>query len=149
MGFELAMLKLLGQNQTLIPHLQTATLDEIQQVFPTPEWRLETSPEGIRTIVSTTAVAPMRVALPAGRSVILFRVHAARIDNPYRLVLSLGTEELARQDIYQSEAFLLSGTLDSAPDSAELAIRTIPLDGVEPSALNTHFAFSYAAVLNR
>jgi len=91
----------------------------------------------------------MHVALPAGRSVLLFRVHAARIDHPYRLVLSLGAEELARQDIYQSEAFLLSGTLDSAPDSAGLAIRTIPLDGLEPSALNTHFAFSYAAVLNR
>ena len=149
MGFEPAMLRLLGQDRAIIPDLQTAPPEEIQQIFPAPQWRLETSPEGIRTIVSTTAVAPIHVALPAGRTLILFRVHAARIDSPYRLVLSLGAEELAGQDVYQSEAFLLSGILDSAPGSAELAIRCIPLDGVEPPALNTQFAFSYAVVLNR
>ncbi len=149
MGFEPAMLRLLGQDRAIIPDLQTASPEEIQQIFPARQWRLETSPEGIRTIVSTTAVAPMHVAFPAGRSLILFRVHAARIDSPYRLVLCLGTEELARQDVYQSEAFLLSGLLDSAPRNAELAIRCIPLDGVEPSALNTQFAFSYVVVLNR
>ena len=148
LGFEPYMLKLLGQDHAFIPDLQTATPDEIEQVFPAPEWRLETSPDGIRTIVSTMAVAPMRLALPPGPALIVFRVYAVRIDSPYRLVLSLGTGELARQDVYQSEAFLLAGISDSAPGSAELAFRTIRLDDIEPSALNTHFAFSYAGVLN-
>ena len=148
LGFEPHMLKLLGQKHALIPDLQTATPEEIQRVFPGPEWRLETSPEGIRTIVSTSAVAPMRLALPPGPTLVVFRAHGARIDSPYRLVLSLGTGELARQDVYQSEAFLLAGVSNSTPGSAELAIRTIPLDDIEPSALNTHVAFSYAGVLN-
>src|SRR5262249_49282893 len=88
LGFEPYMLKLLGQDHALIPDLQTATPDKIQQVFPAPEWRLETSPDGIRTIISTKAIAPMRLALPPGPALIVFRVHAARINSPYRLILS-------------------------------------------------------------
>jgi SAM-dependent methyltransferase len=150
MGFEPAMLKLLGQDHALIPDLQTATPDEIHQVFPVPEWRLETSAEGIRTIVSTTAVAPMHVALPAGRILILFRVHAARIDRPYRLALFSEEQELDRQDVYQSEAFLLAGVSSSTSDGAagKIQIRTVPLDDIEPSVLQAQFAFSYAGVLN-
>jgi hypothetical protein len=148
LGFEAYILKLLGQDHASIPDLQTAAPDKIQQVFPAPEWRLETSPDGIRTIISTQAVAPMRLGLPRGPALIVFRVYAARINSPYRLILSLGGQELARQNVYQSEAFLLAGVSDSAAGSAELAIRAIPLDDIEPSALNTHFAFTYAGVLN-
>jgi hypothetical protein len=92
----------------------------------------------------------MHVALPAGRTLVLFRVHAARIDRPYRLVLFSGEQELDRQDVYQSEAFLLAGVSESTSDAAagKIEIRTVPLDDIEPSVLQAQFAFSYAGVLN-
>ena len=150
MGFEPAMLRLLGQDGAIIPDLQTAPPEEIQKTFPAPQWRLDTLPQGIRTVVSAEVVAPICATLPVGRGLILLRANATRIDQPYRLVLLAGEQELAHQDVYQSEAFLMAGVSDStvANGTETLKIKAFLLNDDEPSLLRAQFAFTYAGILS-
>ena len=150
MGFEPAMLRLLGQDGAIIPDLQTAPPEEIQKTFPAPQWRLDTLPQGIRTVVSAEVVAPICATLPVGRGLILLRANATRIDQPYRLVLLAGEQELAHQDVYQSEAFLMAGVSDStvANGTETLKIKAFLFNDDEPSLLRAQFAFTYAGILS-
>lgn len=114
LGFEPAMLRLLGQCGAFSPDLQTSRVEEVHHAFPHDDWAIETTPAGIRSLVSRAATARMLLPLPPGRSLILLRCHGAYCGSPYRILLLQGGRELAGMDMHQPESFLLSGMAETS-----------------------------------
>ena len=143
LGFEPEIRRLLNQRDPAFPDLQTASPEAIRRVFAPAEWELKTSAAGSRSVVSRSP--EMRIlAQVAPGSLLLMRLYAARLDQPYRVSLFLGDDELAGVEVVQSESFLLSAI---AGRSGQMSLRITPRTGHDPAAPRSLVSLSYAAAI--
>ena len=143
LGFEPEIRRLLNQRDPVFPDLQTASPEAIQRVFAPSQWELKTSAAGSRSVVSRSP--EMRIlAQVAPGSLVLMRVYAARLDQPYRVSLLLGDDELTGADLYQSESFLLSAI---AGRSGQMSLRITSRTGHDSAAPHSLVSLSYAAAI--
>jgi len=143
LGFEPEIRRLLNQRDPAFPDLQGAPPDLIQRVFPRPDWELKTSGAGSRSVVSRSPAMKILAQIASG-SLVLMRVFAARLDQPYRVGLFLRDLELAGMDVYQSESFLLSGVAETA---GPLQMRISGLSGREGTLPQSLITLSYAGAV--
>lgn len=146
LGFEPDMLSLLSQCSAFSPDLQSSPEETVRQVFPAEDWSIVISPPGkaiqgvlpeewieksaessIRSLVSRSDRGKIQLPLRPGRSLILLRCHGAYHDQPYRILLLLDGQELARMEVHQSESFLLAGIAESLPSDGVL-LKMVSLD---------------------
>lgn len=122
LGFKPAVLRLLADRHLLLPDLQKAPDAEIERAFPAPEWQLESSSSGVRSAVTRAPRARVACPLPAQGARLFFRLHASRINLPYRVALQLGARELAAAEVFQTESFLLAAQVPPAERAAERSL---------------------------
>ncbi|MDD5328816.1 MAG: class I SAM-dependent methyltransferase [Sulfuricella sp.] len=168
LGFEPDMLRLLGQCSSFFPDLQSSPEEDVRLIFPTEDWIIETSspgkaiqgvlPEewveksaerGIRTLISRSDMGRIQFHLLPGRSLILLRCHGAYRDQPYRILLLVRGQELARMDVHQSESFILAGIAEiGEPSSSGISLRMVALDGGSaPSCARVSLTYASAISL--
>jgi hypothetical protein len=146
LGFDAATLSLLQQGNGMFPDIQLADAAAIERVFPPSVWARETDSRGLRTMVSSAAVAAMHASRPEGKIMLVLRTFAIGGARAYRVGLFQGERELCGHDIHQSESFLLSSCATPYADDTgdRFSIRVAPIEPCDLVECRPRFAISHA-----
>ena len=107
----------LNRIKDVLPNIQSASEAKLREVYPSADWSIAVSENGIRTL--TPVVNGGRIlcnAVPNAKVLqVLIRVYVHYEDIPYRLHLSLDGKELDVYEVYQIDSFLFCVEIRDVP----------------------------------
>jgi hypothetical protein len=139
--------RLLDPGGALLPDIQSSPLSVLEDIFPTGDWHIRVSPDGLRDLSPATARPSFTIPVPkSGPLLVVVRIYVAVEGSPFRIALWGESGELAGFDAYRADSLLLSPVVQCAPDVSllRLSIRTSGLGAAAGQELAGMFTLSYA-----
>jgi SAM-dependent methyltransferase len=139
--------RLLDARSPLLPDIQTSPLPVLEAIFPTAEWSIGVSPDGLRDLSPAIARPGFAISVPGpGPLLVIVRLYVAVGERPFRIALFDDDQEIAGFDAYRADSLLLSPVVQCAPgaSSLRLSIGTFGLGAASDQDAAGVFTLSYA-----
>ncbi|HEX6002446.1 MAG TPA: class I SAM-dependent methyltransferase [Burkholderiales bacterium] len=150
-AFPSRVAQLLDPHGALLPDIQSAPAETLNRVFPPTDWRVGTTPNGLRDLSPAVARPCLVIPVPKpGPLLVLVRLYVAFEGRPYRIALRDDTGEVAGFDAFRADSLLLSPVISCAEgaSSLRLTIRTSALDAAGAEECDCNFTVSYAGAFS-
>jgi SAM-dependent methyltransferase len=137
---------LLDPRSALLPDIQSGSIDALNATFPPADWAMSVSAEGLRSLAPTNGHARFGVNVAApGSLLILVRLYIVVEEQPFRVMLCSGEEEVAGFDAYRTDSVLLTPIVrcSELTRRLELSVRTRSLEA-NADMRHRSFNVSYA-----
>lgn len=145
LAFSPRIARLLDTRSALLPNIQSSSAEALTEVFPAPDWAIE-SEGGLRWLSPQTRQPRLLVpAIRSGSLLIVVRIYVAADTQPFRIELRNDGDQVAAFDAYRSDSLLLTPTVSCRQGTAlRLSFSTRPLGSLRTGDNLPLFNLSYA-----
>ncbi|TMH26887.1 MAG: class I SAM-dependent methyltransferase [Betaproteobacteria bacterium] len=147
LAFPPRIARLLDAQNALLPDIQSSPIAALGAVFPSSDWTIDETQDGLRWLTSKSLRPRFTVPVSAsGPHLVLVRLYVAVDVQPFRVALCHKGTEVAGFDAYQSDSLLLTPTVycSEGESKMHLSFNTQPLGTSVTADSPALFTVSYA-----